>query len=329
MRMVRKRFYQLAGLLAGLLLCLQCVSCSYFAPDLTGWDMTEQERDSLTFLYYHHYTYDSNFLITTDSVVLHPNTLTADSVLVYKGDRLVVADIARDTVKNAPDTVLLKVARDQETMGWIPEQSFLKNSVPVDPISRAIHFFSDRHTYYFSIILALAILIFVVRRSMKKKVSFIHIYAVNSLYPTLLPAVIAGAAAIYSGIQCFTPATWATFYYNPTLNPFNTPLILSLFLCCVWGILVITLAVIDETFRQLRLADAISYLFTLAGICVVVYMFFSISCLYYIGFPLLLVFYVLALRYYIRYCGHSYICGHCGKAIRHKGVCPHCGAYNE
>lgn len=327
--MKRKWICRLAGLWAVMLLCLHLCSCSYTPPDLTAWDLTEQEKDSLSFLYYHHYTYDSNFIVTADSAVLHPNTLTNDSVVVYKGDHLVVADIARDTTRNAADTVNLKVARDQETIGWISERQFLDGSVPVDPISQGIHFFSDRHTYYFSIILAVAILIVVCRRGMRKKVSFIHIYAVNSLYPTLLPMLIAGAAAVYSGIQCFTPDTWATYYYNPTLNPFKTPLILSLFLCCVWGIVVLVLAVADETFRQLKFADAVSYLLTLAGICVVVYSFFSVTCLYYIGFPLLAVYYVLAIIYYIRYCAHSYICGNCGKVMRHKGVCPYCGAYNE
>lgn len=321
--------HQLTGLIAAILLCLTTVSCTYTPPDLTAWDMTEHEQDSLTFLYYHHYTFDSNFIVTADSTILHPNTLTADSVVVYKGDHLVVADLARDTTDHATDSITLKVARDQETMGWIPERIFLKSVVPVDPISQAIHFFSDSHTYYFAIIIALACLILVVRRFLRKKVSFIHVYSVNSLYPTLLPMLIAGASALYSGIQCFTPDTWATFYYNPTLNPFKVPLILSLFLCCVWGILVLALAVIDETFRQLKFGDAVSYLFTLAGICVVVYMFFSLTCLYYIGFPLLVLYYIVSLRYYIRYCGHSYICGHCGKAIRHKGVCPYCGAYNE
>lgn len=327
--MKKKWIYRLVGLCAVMVLCLHLCSCSYTHPDLAAWDMTEQEKDSLSFLYYHHYTYDSNFIVTADSAVLHPNTLTNDSVVVYKGDRLVVADIARDTTSNAVDTVNLKVARDQETIGWIPEQQFLRGSVPVDPISQGIHFFSDRHTYYFSIILAIAILIVVCRRGMRKKVSFVHIYAVNSLYPTLLPMLIAGAAAVYSGIQCFTPDTWATYYYNPTLNPFKTPPILSLFLCCVWGIVVLGLAVVDETFRQLKFADAVSYLLTLAGICVVVYTFFSVACLYYVGFPLLAVFYVMAIIYYIRYCAHSYVCGSCGKVMRHKGVCPYCGAYNE
>lgn len=320
---------RLPVLWACLALCLHLCSCTYSPPDLTAWDMTAHEKDSLSFLYHHHYTYDSNFIVTADSAVLHPNTLTADSVVVYKGDRLVVADIARDTTQNAADTVNLKVARDQETIGWIPEQEFLRGSVPADPISQAIHFFSDRHTYYFAIILAVAILILVCRRAMRKKVSFIHIYAVNSLYPTLLPMLIAGAAAVYSGIQCFTPDTWATFYYNPTLNPFKTPPVLSLFLCCVWGLVVLSLTVADETFRQLKFADAVSYLLTLAGVCVVVYMFFSVTCLYYIGFVVLPVYYVLAITYYIRYCSHSYVCGNCGKLMRHKGICPYCGAYNE
>ncbi len=325
-------------------------SCSYPQPDLTAWNLTPQERDSLNFLAKHHYTYNANFRITADSIALLPNTLAGDTAYVKSGDRVVVADIRRDSTteaavekvvdleavpsrpsqkKKETDSVFLKIARDQYTMGWISEKEFLAHSVPSDPISQAIHFFSDSHTYYFSLLLACALLAMGIQRLLRRRTSFIHFYAVNSLYPSLLPMAIATAASVYSGIQRFTPDTWATYYYNPTLNPFQTPLILSLFLSLVWLILILTLTTIDETFRQLKIGDAVSYLFTLAGVCVVAYVFFSLTSLYYIGFPLLPVYYYFSFRYYQRYCGHSYICGNCGRTIRHKGVCPHCGAFNR
>ena len=49
----------------------------------------------------------------------------------------------------------VKVARDQETMGWVREGELLKKVVPVDPISQFIHLFSSSHTVAFFVILAL------------------------------------------------------------------------------------------------------------------------------------------------------------------------------
>ena len=38
------------------------------------------------------------------------------------------------------DSVWVKVARDQETMGWVHEKELLEKVVPVDSVSQFIHF---------------------------------------------------------------------------------------------------------------------------------------------------------------------------------------------
>jgi hypothetical protein len=41
------------------------------------------------------------------------------------------------------------------------------------------------------------------------------------------------AATVYNSIQHFVPETWEHYYYDPTLNPFEVPFILGLFIVCV------------------------------------------------------------------------------------------------
>ena len=46
----------------------------------------------------------------------------------------------------------VKVARDQQLMGWIHEQDLLSSVVPNDPISRFIYLFSLRHLPFFVLV---------------------------------------------------------------------------------------------------------------------------------------------------------------------------------
>ncbi|MEG2332669.1 MAG: hypothetical protein RSB62_10285, partial [Bacteroides sp.] len=56
--------------LAGILLVLLLTACHYPLPDLSSDTLTEHTKDSLTYLHERHYTYNTNFEVQADSVVL-------------------------------------------------------------------------------------------------------------------------------------------------------------------------------------------------------------------------------------------------------------------
>ena len=113
------------------------------------------------------YALNSNFQIEADTLWLHVLPFM-DTVPLLRGDEVVVAEFdvhPQDSV----DSVWVKVARDQETIGWIQEHRLLDNIVPVDPISRFIHFFSNAHTLPFFLVLAVFFLWFVYRAVRRKQ----------------------------------------------------------------------------------------------------------------------------------------------------------------
>ena len=73
------------------------------------------------------------------------------------------------------------------------------------------------------------------------------------------------AATLYNGLQHFVPETWERYYYNPTLNPFELPFILSLFIISVALILLVSVALLDDLFHQTSLEVAFFYLVGLAA----------------------------------------------------------------
>ena len=93
--------------------------------------------------------------------------------------------------------------------------------------------------------------------------------------------------------------------------------------------IVVGIATVEEIARQLSLADTLLYLCGLAAVCAIDYVVFSISTLYYVGYPLFVVYVVFALRQYLRNTRCRYLCGNCGAKMMEKGICPHCGAFNE
>lgn len=312
-----------------LLLCVTflLVACSYPVPDYSDWDMTQEMRDSLQFLSEHHYSTNYNFQVTGDSLKLSREDLENDSLFVYKGDELVVADymiLPNDTLHS----VWIKVARDQETMGWIPEQVLLEKIVPIDPISKFIHLFSNIHVIVFLVILGLFILHFLYRRMERQHFRLTYYKDIKSIYPVLLCMLVACAATLYASIQLFVPETWQHYYYNPTLNPFELPCILACFIASIWAIIIVALAVLDDLFHQTNFSTAFFYLLGLGTICLFCYLFFTVTTLCYVGYPCLLLFLVYSFRY-LCIMNRRYFCGNCGKEIERKGTCPHCGALNK
>lgn len=316
-----------------LMACVAMLSSCYNSSERTpdAWNLTERQLDSISFSTTHHYAQNYNFVVKADSLQIvcqAPDELPFDSVTVIRGDRVVVADIMTmpaDTI----DSVWVKIARDQATQGWIRENIMLPAVNPDDPISQFIDIFSDVHLLIFLSFVVIVTAVYGLRFLKRHNARIVHFRDISSFYPTLLALLVATSAVVYASIQLFGAESWRHFYYHPSLNPFSLPLHLGIFMCLVWTLIIVALAVADDVFRRLSVGEAILYLCGLAAVCAVNYIVFSISTLYYVGYPLLVAYIVFAVRRYLRCSRNGYICGRCGAEMRRKGVCPVCGAVNE
>lgn len=282
-------------LLLSLLILTGCYNQGPLTPD--AWDLTSEQIDSISFYTTHHYTQNYNFVVTGDSLVTFSQDPDAmwepDTVILRRHQRIVVADIKTlpaDTI----DSVWVKVARDQLTFGWIHENELLASVSPDDPISQFIDIFSDVHLLVFLALLVLISVAYGVRRLLRRGSHIVHFNDIPSFYPTLLCLLVATSAVIYSSIQLFGPESWRHFYYHPSLNPFALPFSLGLFVSSVWAIIIVGIASVDDVARRLPVGSAVLYLGGLIGVCAFDYVVFSITTLYYIGYPLLIAYYVFA-----------------------------------
>lgn len=301
-------------LFASILLC-GCYNRGPITPD--AWDLTAQQLDSISFYTTHHYTQNYNFVVTGDSLVLvaqQPEAMSVpevvsieiesigeemmkDSVTIRRHEHVVVADI-KTVPSDTIDSIWVKVARDQLTFGWIHENELLSKVSPDDPISQFIDTFSNIHLLVFMAFLVLTGAAYGLRRLMRKGSKIVHFNDIPSFYPTALCLLIASSAVLYSSIQLFGPETWRHFYYHPSLNPFALPFWLGFFVSSVWALIIVAIATVDDVTRILPLGDAILYLIGLAAVCAVLYTVFSITTLYYIGYPLLIAYYYFAIKKY-------------------------------
>jgi hypothetical protein len=311
-------------------------SCYYHGPYTSdAWNLTERQLDSISFYTTHHYSQNFNFIVRRDSLPLisqHPSEylsgLSVDTFSVFLGDRLVVADVTTmplDTI----DSVWVKVARDQETIGWIHENQMLPGVSPDTPISQFIDFFSDTHLLIGLAILVFGGAVFVIRKMLRLGAKIVYLNDIHSFYPAFLCLLVATSATLYSSIQLFAPESWRHYYYHPTLNPFSVPFHLSVFLFSVWSLIIVGIAAVDDIRRQLNTGEAFFYYLGLAGVSSVSYIVFSVSTLYYIGYVLWIVYVAVFVRWYMRHLHRDFICGNCGSCIQTKGKCPYCGAINE
>lgn len=302
--------------------------------DALAAEYSESQLDSISFYSKHHFTEGYNFLVHTDSIILKKqqpeeivSQLETDSFPVFKDHQIVVGDI-RIIPQDSIDSVWVQVATDEGEFGWIHETEMLPNVVPIDPISQFIMFFSDTHIILSLIILVLIGLAYLSRKIYKRNAPLVHLRDIPSFYPTLLCLIVASSATFYASLQMFAPETWRHFYYHPSLNPLQMPFILSIFISSVWAMLIVGIAVIDDTRHHLNISDNILYLSGLLGVCALNYIIFSVSTLYYIGYPLLVLYYWYAIRTYFGNTRNHFICGNCGKHIPSKGRCPYCGSIN-
>ena len=299
-------------LFLALLLC-GCYNRGPITPD--AWDLTRQQLDSISFYTTHHYTQNFNFVVTGDSLVVvaqQPEDMAVpdvvsveiqteqgeyhkDSITLLRNERIVVADI-KTVPSDTIDSVWVKVARDQLTFGWVHENELLSKVSPDDPISQFIDFFSDAHLLIFLAFCVVVVAAYGIRRLLRRGAKIVHFNDIPSFYPTALCLLVASSAVLYSSIQLFGAETWRHFYYHPSLNPFALPFWLGVFVSSVWAIVIVAIATVDDVTRQLPLGASILYLSGLGAICAVCYVVFSITTLYYVGYPLLIAYYVFAFR---------------------------------
>lgn len=299
-------------LFLALLLC-GCYNRGPITPD--AWDLTRQQLDSISFYTTHHYTQNFNFVVTGDSLVVvaqQPEDMAVpdvvsveiqtesgeyhkDSITLFRNERIVVADI-KTVPSDTIDSVWVKVARDQLTFGWVHESELLSKVSPDDPISQFIDFFSDAHLLIFLAFCVVVVAAYGIRRLLRRGAKIVHFNDIPSFYPTVLCLLVASSAVLYSSIQLFGAETWRHFYYHPSLNPFALPFWLGVFVSSVWAIVIVAIATVDDVTRQLPLGASILYLSGLGAICAVCYVVFSITTLYYVGYPLLIAYYVFAFR---------------------------------
>ena len=315
-----------AGYILGMICLLLCVTACHYRTSLSSTREGNPNDSVVKVVRERPYALNSNFRVTADTLWLHQLPLL-DSIPVREGDELVVAEItARKEMEG--DSVWVKVARDQETIGWVPERQLLSHIVPVDPISRCIHLFSNSHALPFFLVLAVFFLCFVYRALRRKQIKLIWLNDIDSVFPITLSWLMAAAATLYNSMQHFVPETWERYYYDPSLNPFDLPFVLGLFVLSVFLILLLGVALLDDLFHQTTMEVAFFYLLGLASCCIFLYIFFTYLWVYlaYVAFIAYSVWCVRRLR---KANSYPYACGACGAKMRSKGICPHCGALNE
>ena len=326
-RTERKTVCSILGMLVIAVLLL-LGACSYPHPDYSQWDLTARQRDSLEFITTHHYGINYNFKILADSLPLR-QMLNPDSLWVYKDDVLVVADFAH-MLSDTTDTIWIKVARDQSTMGWIIEDRLLDNSVPLDPISQFIHWFSNIRNLVFLIIGGIFVLFYLYQRRRKRSQRIQPLAPpVQNFYAVLFCIAVVISATLYASMQRFAPEMWEHYYFNPSLNPLGHPFVLMLFLVSVWGIVLVALALIDDLFHQVDFSTGFFYLLGLGTLCMFIYLIVTWTVYYYIGYLFSAIFIYEAIYYLWRSSQRIMYCGYCGRRLSHKGVCSYCGYVNE
>lgn len=297
--------------------------------------LSKEQQDSADFALKHHYGVGFNFIVRADSlelIVQQPeefiSNMPVDSFAIKKNSPIAVTDI-RIMPKDSADSVWVQLVNEKYQLGWVEESKLLTKVDPDDPISQFISTFSDRHLIIFLIVISFIAVGYIARKLLRRNSKIVHFNDISSFYPTLLALIVASSATFYATIQNFAPETWRAFYFHPTLNPFSQPWPIEIFLMSVWAMLIVGIAAIDDTRRQLKFDDAFWYLCGLAGVCAVDYILFSISTLYYVGYPLLVAYIWFAIKAYLRHSRNTYICGNCGARLHRKGRCPYCGAMNE
>lgn len=274
--------------------CLWCCKPESGADTHSDWMLTQMQSDSIFFSETHHYNTGTNFILMSDSLtlLLHPGgwpdnmETTTDSCVLKEGDDFVVTEIYRpDNHEDLGiDSVWLCVASDGIHLGWVAETEMLAKSSPVSPISQFIYTFSDTHLYVFIVLIVLMAVFIGYSKYKHMLLWFVHFRDATSLYPCAFTITMATASMIYSTLQKFFPEVWVTYYFNPSLNPFTQPVLVSLFLVSLWLSVLFLLSVVFDLVDKIPFFQMVSYTLSLVCLGCIIYLVLTFSVPYYIGY---------------------------------------------
>lgn len=270
--------------------------------DTTLLSLTPQQIDSLHFRLTHHYSENFNFVVKSDSLTLIPREgdIITDTCKVYDGDVIAVAAI-KAIPGDSIDSIWVKVAHDQYTMGWVPEQQLLRSVTPDDSISQLLNALSDSRFIWMSAIVLVGIFAFFFHTKKVRKLQILKIREMDSIYPPLFLILVAIMASLYASVQNFVPEFWQEFYYHPTLNPLILPPIMAWLVVVMWLVVITLIAVIDEVYHHFYFLEGLRYGAELIGLAMIVYLIFSWSTIFYVGYLLLPVFIVAIIWFYLKH----------------------------
>ena len=263
--------------------------------DTTLMNITPQQVDSLMFRLTHHYSENFNFLVKADSLQPIPREgdLLLDTCHVYKNDIIAVAAI-KTVPGDSIDSIWVKVASNQTTMGWIPESELLKGATPDDLISELLDALSSSRVIWMSALIVIGLIAFIIgRKKTVKGKELLHLLdfldEMQSPYPALFLLFVAIMASLYASVQNFVPEFWQEYYFHPTLNPLVLPPIMATLVVVLWLVIITLIAVIDEVYHHFYFMPGIIHLTKIVGAAMMVYIVVSWTTLIYVGYILLAV----------------------------------------
>ena len=277
--------------------------------DSTQASLTLQQVDSVVFRVTHHYSANFNFLVKADSLTLIPREgdLLTDTCHVYRGDIIAVAAI-KTLPGDSIDSIWVKVASNQQTMGWLRESELLKGTTPDDTISEMLDALSSSRAIWMSALVAVGIIAFILgRKKIEKKTApqkvqelFAFIHGMPSCYPALFLLLVALMASLYASVQNFVPEFWMEYYFHPTLNPLVLPPLMAILVALLWLVIITFIAVVDEVYHHFYFLNGITYLAKLVGTAMLCYLLISWTTLFYVGYLLLAVLAYFLLKQIVR-----------------------------
>ncbi len=264
--------------------------------DSTLMTLSPQQVDSLEFRLTHHYSENFNFVVKADSLMLIPREgdLVTDTCVVRSGSVIAVAAI-KTVPGDSIDSIWVKVASSQTTMGWLRERELLPGTTPDDTISELLDMLSSSRAVWMSALVVLGVIAFILgkKKNVRKK-ELLHstlafLDEMSSIYPSLFLLMVAAMASVYASVQNFVPEFWQEFYFHPTLNPLVLPPVMATLVVLLWLVVITFLAVVDEVYHHYYFVPGITYLTKLCGMAMFVYLIISWATLFYVGYPLLAV----------------------------------------